>query len=112
MRKLIVANIVSLDGYYEGPGGNVTVLPMDHTFDAYNAERLAAAGTLLLGRKTYEMFKGFGRRWPTIQLRHPTTGRYRASRTLSRRSCLRQPHRRPDGAVARHNSDRPAARRP
>jgi hypothetical protein len=23
MRKLIVANIVSLDGYYEGPGRNV-----------------------------------------------------------------------------------------
>jgi hypothetical protein len=29
MRKLIVANIVSLDGYFEGPGGNVMALPMD-----------------------------------------------------------------------------------
>jgi dihydrofolate reductase len=61
MRKRIVTNIVSLDGYYEGPGGNVMVLPMDQSFDAYNAERLRAADTLLLGRNTYEGFKSF---WP------------------------------------------------
>lgn len=58
MRKLIVSNIMSLDGYYEGPGKNVMVLPMDETFDAYNAERLRAADTLLLGRNTYDGFKG------------------------------------------------------
>ncbi len=60
MRKLIVCNIMSLDGYYTGPGNNVMVLPMDEAFDAYNAERLRAADTLLLGRTTYEGFKGFG----------------------------------------------------
>ncbi|MDI3387594.1 hypothetical protein QIS99_15495 [Streptomyces sp. B-S-A8] len=27
MRKLIVCDIVSLDGSYEGPGGDVTALP-------------------------------------------------------------------------------------
>jgi dihydrofolate reductase len=63
MRKLIVTNIVSLDGYYEGPGGNVMVLPMDPSFDAYNAERLRAADTMLLGRNTYEGLKGF---WPLV----------------------------------------------
>jgi len=63
MRKLIVTNIMSLDGYYEGPGGNVMVLPMDHRFDVYNAERLAAADTLLLGRSSYDMFRGF---WPPM----------------------------------------------
>ena len=63
MRKLIVSNIVSLDGYYEGPGGNVIALPMDHGFDAYNAERLRTADTLLLGRKSYELFRGF---WPAV----------------------------------------------
>lgn len=61
MRKLIVANISSVDGYYEGPGRNVMALPMDHSFDAYNAERLRSAGTLLLGRNTYEQLKGY---WP------------------------------------------------
>jgi dihydrofolate reductase len=63
MRKLIVSNIMSLDGYYTGPDNNVMVLPMDEAFDAYNAERLRAADTLLLGRTTYEGFKGF---WPSV----------------------------------------------
>jgi dihydrofolate reductase len=70
MRKLIVCNIMSLDGYYEGPGQNVMALfdyrwayPMDESFDVYNAERLRAADTLLLGRTSYEGFKGF---WPSV----------------------------------------------
>jgi dihydrofolate reductase len=63
MRKLIVCNIVSLDGYYEGPGGDVMALPFDEGFDAYNSERLRAADTLLLGRRSYEGFKGY---WPPI----------------------------------------------
>ncbi|MHB1133357.1 MAG: dihydrofolate reductase family protein [Chloroflexota bacterium] len=63
MRKLIVCNIVSLDGYYEGPGKNVMALPFDEAFDAYNAERLRAAGTLLLGRTTFEGFKNY---WPPV----------------------------------------------
>jgi dihydrofolate reductase len=63
MRKLIVSNIMSLDGYFEGPGKDVMVLPLDEAFDAYTAERLRAADTLLLGRTTYEGFKGF---WPSV----------------------------------------------
>jgi dihydrofolate reductase len=59
MRKLVVATIMSLDGYSEGPGGNVMALPMDHTFDEHNAERLRAADTLLLGRRTYEFFQAY-----------------------------------------------------
>lgn len=63
MRTLIVSNIVSLDGYFEGPGKNVLALPMDRSFDPYNAERLRAADTLLLGRTTYDMFRGL---WPQM----------------------------------------------
>ncbi len=71
MRKLIVSNIVSLDGYYEGPSKNVMDLfgyrfgayPTDESFDAYNAERLRAADTLLLGRASYEGFKSY---WPPV----------------------------------------------
>ena len=69
-RKLIVCNAVSLDGFYEGPGKDVMSLfdyrrayPKDESFDAYNAERLRAADTLLLGRTSYEGFKGF---WPSV----------------------------------------------
>ncbi len=70
-RKLIVCNAVSLDGYYEGPNENVMDLfeyrwkayPTDESFDAYNAERLRAADTLLLGRTSYDGFRGF---WPPV----------------------------------------------
>jgi len=62
---------MSLDGFYEGPGNNVIALfdyrrevyPMDESFDVYNAERLRAADTLLLGRVSYEGFKGY---WPPV----------------------------------------------
>src|SRR5918998_1020952 len=71
MRKLIVSNAMSLDGYYEGSGRKVMALfdyrleayPTDESFDVYNAERLRAADTLLLGRVSYEGFKGF---WPSV----------------------------------------------
>ena len=63
MRKLIVCNIISLDGFFSGPGGNVMVMPFDNGFSDYNAERLRAADTLLLGRTTYEAFRSY---WPGI----------------------------------------------
>jgi dihydrofolate reductase len=62
MRKLVVSNIMSLDGYYDGPGGDVMVMPMDEAFNAYNAERLRAADTLLVGARSYRGFKGY---WPS-----------------------------------------------
>lgn len=63
MRKLIVISIVSLDGFIAGPGGNVMVMPMDHSFDEYNLERMKAAGTSVLGRTSYDFFKAF---WPGV----------------------------------------------
>ena len=63
MRKLIVCNIVSLDGFFSGPGGDVMAMPFDNGFSDYNAERLRAADTLLLGRKSYEGFRSY---WPAI----------------------------------------------
>jgi dihydrofolate reductase len=63
MRSLIVSNAMSLDGYYTGPDDNVMVLELDPAFDAYNAERLHAADTLLLGRRSFEGFKSF---WPSV----------------------------------------------
>jgi dihydrofolate reductase len=63
MRSVIVCNIMSIDGYYEGPGGNVMALNMDEAFDAYNLERIRNAGTVLLGRTSYD---GFSSYWPGI----------------------------------------------
>ena len=63
MRKLIVCNIISLDGCYSGPGGDVMVMPFDAGFSDYNVERLRAADTLLLGRTSYEGFRSY---WPKV----------------------------------------------
>ena len=56
MRKLIVCNIVSLDGFYSGAGGDVMAMPFDVGFSDYNAERLRAADTLLLGCEPLQAF--------------------------------------------------------
>ena len=63
MRKLIVCNIISVDGFYSGPNDDVMAMPFDEPFDDYNAERLRAADTLLLGRRSFEGFKGY---WPSV----------------------------------------------
>ena len=63
MRKLIVCNIVSVDGFYSGPNDDVMAMPFDATFSDYNAERLRAADTLLLGRRSFEGFQSY---WPSI----------------------------------------------
>ena len=63
MRTLIVCNIISVDGFYSGPNDDVMAMPFDVTFSDYNAERLRAADTLLLGRRSFDGFKGY---WPAI----------------------------------------------
>jgi len=63
VRRLVVSTIMSLDGYVEGPGGNVLALPMDAFFDAHNLERQRAADTLLLGATTYRQLKAH---WPAV----------------------------------------------
>ncbi len=61
MSKIVVVNMLSLDGYTEGPGGNVMAMPMDLAFDSHNAERLRAADSILFGGTTYRGMVGF---WP------------------------------------------------
>jgi dihydrofolate reductase len=66
MRKIIVYNIVSLDGYHTGLNNDVSVMfPMmgDKVFNAYTAERLRAADTFLIGRVSFELFNSF---WPKV----------------------------------------------
>jgi dihydrofolate reductase len=63
MRTLIVANIVTADGFYSGPHDDIMAMPFDTTFSDYNLERLRAADTLLLGRRTFEGFREY---WPRI----------------------------------------------
>jgi len=64
MAKLVFSNLVSLDGYCAGSGGDLSRLPMGPVFDDHNVELLRPAGTLLFGRVTFGMFQAF---WPQVQ---------------------------------------------
>src|SRR5512141_2899419 len=71
MRKLIVSNFVTLDGYYEGKDKSINSLfdyyhedySGDQNFDYYNVQRLRAANFLLLSRSAFLSNKGF---WPGV----------------------------------------------
>jgi dihydrofolate reductase len=65
MRKIIVYNIISLDGYHTGPNNEVSVMfpMMGGVFDTYNAELLRTADVHLVGRISFELFQSF---WPKV----------------------------------------------
>lgn len=65
MRKIIVFNIVSLDGYHTGPDNEVSVMfpMMGGVFDTYNAELLRSADVTLAGRVSFQLFNSF---WPEV----------------------------------------------
>lgn len=69
VRKLVVTNVMSVDGFVDGDNSPEPRLPISseveaETFNAYNAERLRSASTLLAGRVSFEMFEGY---WPAIE---------------------------------------------
>lgn len=62
MRKLVMLNRTSLDGFFSGLNDEIDWFIHDHELDAA-AHQLMNPNTLLMGRKTYEMFKGY---WPHV----------------------------------------------
>jgi dihydrofolate reductase len=62
MRKLGVFNLVTLDGYFAGPGGDISWHKPDPEFQKVADEAANAENTLLFGRVTYELMAGY---WPT-----------------------------------------------
>ncbi len=65
MRKIIVYNVISLDGFHTGLENDVSVMfpMMGDVFDSYNAELLHSADVHLMGRVSFELFQGF---WPKV----------------------------------------------
>ena len=61
MRKLIVSEAVTLDGYFAGPNGEIDWQVLGPAHRSYSIELLDEADTLLFGRVTYEMMAAF---WP------------------------------------------------
>jgi len=62
MRKVIVSNLVSLDGYIEGPNADLDWPVVEEEFFKYAEDMLESVDTILFGRKTYEMMAAY---WPT-----------------------------------------------
>jgi dihydrofolate reductase len=64
MRKLIVSNLVSLDGFMAGPAGEIDWFAglADKEFEEYAVRLLESSDTLLFGRVTYQLMAGY---WPT-----------------------------------------------
>jgi dihydrofolate reductase len=62
MRKIIWFNLISVDGYFEGPNQDIDWHRVDEEFNDMAMEQLDSLGTLLFGRVTYEMMAGY---WPT-----------------------------------------------
>ena len=65
MRKLIVFNHVSLDGYFVDANGGMSWAKTDHKdaeWNAFVAENAKGDGPLLFGRVTYELMASY---WPT-----------------------------------------------
>jgi len=67
MRRLILQEWVSLDGYAVDGGGSLDFFPESETDKFSDRDQLAfldSVDTILLGRKTYELFVDY---WPTAE---------------------------------------------
>ncbi len=61
MRKIIVSNLVSLDGYFEGPNKELDWFVVDEEFFDYAKDMFKTVDTILFGRVTYQMMETY---WP------------------------------------------------
>jgi dihydrofolate reductase len=70
MRKIIVFNNVSVDGFFAGVDGNLNWLTADDESDKFAVEQTRDSRLLLFGRTTYQMFESF---WPAVLKDHKTS---------------------------------------
>ena len=62
MRRLTVFNLMTLDGYIAGQGGDISWHNVDEEFQELANAASNSGNTLLFGRVTYELMASF---WPT-----------------------------------------------
>ncbi len=62
MRKVKTFNMVSLDGFFEGPNQEIDWHVVDNEFNQFTAKQFSSIDTLLFGRATYQLMANF---WPT-----------------------------------------------
>jgi dihydrofolate reductase len=61
MRRIVMFNRVSADGYFAASDGNLDWVVPEEQLDKAGADSLSDSDTILFGRRTYEMFESF---WP------------------------------------------------
>jgi dihydrofolate reductase len=59
MQKLSVFNLVTLDGYISGEGGDISWHRVDEEFQKYAEKNSNSGNTLLFGRTTYELLGSY-----------------------------------------------------
>ncbi len=62
MRKVFLFNMVTLDGFFEGPNQDISWHNVDDEFNEFAINQLNEVGALLFGRVTYQ---GMASYWPT-----------------------------------------------
>jgi len=53
VRKLVVSVLTSLDGYYEGAGKDLSLMPFEDAFNDHNLGLLRRAGTMIYGSRWF-----------------------------------------------------------
>ena len=62
MRKLFSFNMVTLDGFFEGPNHDINWHNVDAEFNEFAIEQTGTVDVILFGRVTYQMMASY---WPT-----------------------------------------------
>ena len=87
MRKLFSFNMITQDGFFEGPNHELDWHIVDEDFNVFAFKQLEQVDTLLFGRMTYQ---GMAAYWPTAPLGDPIAEKMNAldkivvSNTLTR----------------------------
>ena len=61
MRKVILSNLVTLDGFFAGPNGELDWFIVDEEFNQYANDLLSKVDAILFGRLTYQLLADY---WP------------------------------------------------
>ncbi|HSX09524.1 MAG TPA: dihydrofolate reductase family protein [Candidatus Saccharimonadales bacterium] len=62
MRKIFLFMMVTLDGYFEGPGHDLSWHNVDAEFNDFAIPQMLEADTILFGKRTYQLMEEF---WPS-----------------------------------------------
>ena len=62
MRKIIVSNYITIDGFFAGPNGEIDWFVWDDEMAKFSTDQLKTVDTILLGRVTYQLFADY---WAT-----------------------------------------------